>query len=434
MAKLRTLSEAAIEEIREIVRLERERTTRTRGQRPDADELWTPEVYLAYTPADGVPGGVPSGTGSDVGAECAVYRRIGNQRVPIQGLTRICYNVNEESIPGNKWVLAKRDKWDTWWVESTSAEDDEGVPGNGPGGGPCSLAALGPNDCIKATGPSNWVLLQPNGDRSWTSADADTGTAYEELEYLGCRGTLVAEWNSATGLLDLFLDGLILMNCGNGCYTGGPLTGHYPCAGTGSPDPCDGETFTVCLECRCCPISGWTRPAFYCAGDATGTGTGTDDCEAVFISEEDSCDDTVYICSGPYDSFAECAAICGVGTGTGTGTAGLTLPECDDLPASLTIAIVGNCAGAGWSGPMTEGTATPPADRTWSSSFPLACAYDEGPVLTCQDGTWRLTINGVGSCSGLLPVAATANSMTFVTPDGCALFHPSDPMEVTISW
>jgi hypothetical protein len=54
-----------------------------------------------------------------------------------------------------------------------------------------------------------------------------------------------ALWYSA-GAVHLSLDGLELLDCGNGCFSGGPLTGHDSQVGV---DPCDGPVFTVCVSC-----------------------------------------------------------------------------------------------------------------------------------------------------------------------------------------
>jgi hypothetical protein len=71
-------------------------------------------------------------------------------------------------------------------------------------------------------------------------------------------------------------------------------------------EECASNDFVLKVECSCCPIDGWEGgDKWYCIED-----TGPTDCIAVYLLEEDKCDDTIIICSGPYDTEAEAEAVC----------------------------------------------------------------------------------------------------------------------------
>lgn len=88
-------------------------------------------VYVARVPVGGIPGveGNYTGTGSDDNplddvfsfADCEIYHMDrSDPNIPIlkpTGFTRKVYNVSETSVPGNFWVITKRDQFGTWWTE-----------------------------------------------------------------------------------------------------------------------------------------------------------------------------------------------------------------------------------------------------------------------------------------------------------------------------
>lgn len=284
---------------------------------------YAPEVYVAKAEM-GIPGMVEesgTGTGSEFGtpgsAECQLFRLdwFGDlEKMSFQ--TKLVHNLGD-AVPPGSWLIVLRDKLGTWWAQGivatdagtgTGTSDDELTGGEAA----CDLVKLKLTDCIIAIGPHNSVLLRPTGTGTWSSA-VNTGTAHDCLQYSnGLCGIVEAQWNSTTGFLDLYLDGLILANCLNGCYSGGPLTGHGP-SGTDATDPCESETFEVCLSCVCCPPAEWTEEGWYCV-DVGGTYV------PLFLSMEDACGEV--ICSGPHSSYLVAAAACSVcnATGTGTGT------------------------------------------------------------------------------------------------------------------
>jgi hypothetical protein len=145
-------------------------------------------------------------------------------------------------------ILAK--SADTGTVDAVvllSGSGGRGVPGALAGGGPCELAGVRTEDCVNvATAAGDFKLTWDAGSSKFTSADT---FAYP-------LGTGVfAFWFSA-GVAHLSLAGNELMNCGNGCFTGGALTGHA--TQTVGATFCDGEVFTVCVSCVACDVADCT--------------------------------------------------------------------------------------------------------------------------------------------------------------------------------
>lgn len=113
----------------------------------------------------------------------------------------------------------------------------QGGAGDPPSG--CSdLVALRTTDCVLATGPGAQSRLLEYGAGTWTNASAVT--------YPDGDGVLVLSFTA--GVPTLSLDGIPLLWCGGGCFSGGPRTGHD----TSSGDSCTGESFSVCLACQAC--------------------------------------------------------------------------------------------------------------------------------------------------------------------------------------
>lgn len=82
-----------------------------------------PEVYVAKTPAAGIPAlAVDTGTGtSGVGigsAECPIYRvdlEYGSYKlIAVAGLEYPVYNPTMASVDGDSWLLVVRDKFGNW--------------------------------------------------------------------------------------------------------------------------------------------------------------------------------------------------------------------------------------------------------------------------------------------------------------------------------
>lgn len=107
------------------------------------DETTTPEVYIAFTPSDGIPALDPhtTGTANDDepgSAACDVYRIIQQSggldatgtdagtgtgtgaKIPIlhpvPNLSKLVYNLSGSDVPGDSWVVIIRDKFGSWLV------------------------------------------------------------------------------------------------------------------------------------------------------------------------------------------------------------------------------------------------------------------------------------------------------------------------------
>jgi hypothetical protein len=225
---------------------------------------------------------------------------------------------------------------------------------------------------LKVTdGEQTLYLHWDETDGVWTS-DPD--------EYVYPLGSGVVEFWFAGGMVHLSVDGLELLDCGDGCFTGGPLTGHVSQEGE---VPCEADTFTLCVECHCCPIPGWDGPGWYCVED-----TGPADCIPVYIDAGvPSCDGESYtICSGPYATREEAEEDCsGGGPGPLTeccsgGTISDTLTvtvsaktgDCVCLPDNFTLTWVGGSA--------------------FTASLPGVCGLNFSPRLQCDPGgtSWSI--------------------------------------------
>lgn len=345
-----------------------------RSDQIDHEEFPAPEVYVAYSPSGGIPGRVGTVPGSEI---CDIYQisfTDGDPEQPelvqINPLTQRVYNISARSIGGRDPILVIRDKLGQWIVQSQSGDGSEPGTGTAPEdepSGACNLAKLKTTDCIKVSTGLEDFYLRWDGT-GWTSADV--------FNYGYSSGIFRAQWNSDTGLLDLFLNSLRLMNCVNGCYTGGPLTGHGSQTAGGD---CEGDVFTVCLACHCCPDPLWDGDNWYCVSTA---GTGTTDCEPLYVTEALACD--VTICSGPYGSYAAAAAVC-----IPIGPADATCQSHLFTNATITITNkTGDCT-------CLNDTLTAGVQGTDSASWSSAGCANTGAIsLTCSGGNYVLTVAG----------------------------------------
>lgn len=301
MADGYVLSPSDVKVLKELVQWKKSRLNNTRiGQPDDMQDGMPLEIYVAKVPSSGIEGRDGINVSS---ARCRIYKKNKDDELTaVSSYEKQVFNLSSESVPENSWVLVERDKYGTWWVTEIAGVDE----GDSDESGDCQFAKLKSTDCLIATGPSDSVILSNIGDRWRSTAFGGTGsgTADGYLNYLDKSG--VVDFWIADGRAHLSVDGLELINCGNGCFTGGPATGHVR-DGTDTTEDCEGETFTVCVGCLCCPADGWTREAYYCV--STGTGT-----EVLYIPAEEACD--IDIVSGPYDTIEDALANCGDGGGT----------------------------------------------------------------------------------------------------------------------
>jgi hypothetical protein len=152
-------------------------------------------------------------------------------------------------------------------------------------------------------------------------------------------------------------------------------------------DPCDDTVilsgpYDADAECEdaCCEIAGWGGAGWYCVYNGT-------DCEPLELVADDSCDDTITICSGPYASealaIAGCGAVCcpdgttltfSLAGITNTATGSLSGCDCPLFDRSYSVTLAG---GTGDS--TTTGGATCDGQLT---TFARVTCSGEGVALT----------------------------------------------------
>jgi hypothetical protein len=225
----------------------------------------------------------------------------------------------------------------------------------GAGGGPapppddyCSLASTQNTDCILAEGPYGSVVLMYSGGE-WTS---DIPIYYPDCDDI-TSGILVFSYSD--GSLHLILDGKELLNCGDGCFTGGPLTLHEP---QDCGPPCMGVTFSICLTC------------IPCTSGTSGSGDGCGNC-----------------LNGSNGSTKD---LCGICPGT---------PCCSELPSSLCLTVLDNSIFFGYFPPINVG------DKTTLS---LGAAGDPCSWGGTLDGH-TITVKSDGTPTGYQPTVDGTN-------------------------
>lgn len=443
----RELMQRTIDEVRRLYF-----NARVPGYSYDDVDYQTPEVLVVLTPPEGIARAsvtASTGTGSPSlednsvpSAECTVFgpEDVTDTEATLAETDRTLtvYNISTDTdVPGDKWILAVKEKYGYWIAVSgfggSEAIDDPGTgTGTGITGGYCDLAAIRRTDCITvSTDQGSYRLTYSDG--AWTSD--------ELYDYVAGSGPF-RFWYAA-GAVHLSLNDMELQNCLNGCFTGGPLTGHGvqqeggTGTGTGTGEYpvnfCEGETFTACVECSCCLDAG-----YYCVVLDPETG-----CEAAYLEAADACDLAADICSGPYASEAEALVDCPViGPGTGS-TGGSVLTNCCpgvDVPDILYMHFT-----------VPSGTyacangATVPIYYNYSSG-----RWESTPIPWCSGGTatfdiycsgfaWLLDLDINGTCvaTGFAPDAfgcdAIGDSVTmdFVFTDAC--FTGTLTINVTIN-
>lgn len=256
----------------------------------------------------------------------------------------------------------------------------------------CELASLQAGDCLRAVSGDQEVFLYRDSDR-WISIDV--------MDYP--LGDGILEFWFANGTLHLSLDGNELLWCGNNCFSGGPLTGHAESLGSGSGgyEACEGETFTVCVSCTCCPIENWAGPGWYCIEDS-----GPGDCIPVELLDVDRCDEGIVICSGPYEDEAEATAAC---------TPVESAPCQDEDMAAATVTFhdtTGDCSCL-----ETEGAVTIfDTDVDYLRFGTISCPGNIVYLLHCSGGEYTLSfLSGGGSASAsVIAFTASPFSLTFL--------------------
>lgn len=267
-------------------------------------------------------------------------------------------------------------------------EPEQSEPGDVAGTGNCKFAKLRPTDGVIVKD------ILGNANLAWGSPGAWFGT--------NARGTWEFDYDGTAGLPYLKLDGKKLIPCGDGCYTGGAFTGHEIGSIGDSGPICEGEAFTVCVECGCAAFAGYDGPGFYCLE--------VDDvCVPIeIIGDGDECEPWVY-CSGPYETEEEARQVCGLATSVSM--CGASPPISTLLLATVTAATGAFSAALGRSFYMTyRGLTTPASFPAWwgHTDFGSCC----GPVmLMCTGGGWqyRTNVNG-GTLAQIKQFQATGSN------------------------
>lgn len=127
------LSKESLNTIRAIVKEYKDKvqrpSTSSEGGIED-QEFPAPDVYVALTPADGIPAlTTESGVGTEDEpgyADCEVYRLVTSPdglkvMAPVYNLTKRVYNLASTAYDGDNWVLVIRDKLGIWWAISPIA-------------------------------------------------------------------------------------------------------------------------------------------------------------------------------------------------------------------------------------------------------------------------------------------------------------------------
>ena len=156
-----------------------------------------PETYLALTPSAGIaaldPGASETGTGTSTAAyddapgfaECRVFRVNGYGAAavlqPVDGLTRDVYNVSEDEIAGDTWILVTRDKFGTWFalkggagagdtiaVDVVHVVNATGDTGTGTGSG-TGTASGSPWKVRQVSLTAGGAFVEPAGATEWTN-------------------------------------------------------------------------------------------------------------------------------------------------------------------------------------------------------------------------------------------------------------------------
>ena len=229
---------------------------------PDAGHT-APDVYVALA-TNGIPALVEkNGTGSydEPGwAFCDIYQLIDLETSgtsnppnlqPIETQKRV-FNLNTSAVPAgpHSWVMVKRTKDGYWYCISQGGAG----PTPPPGCVSCNLAVIQEGDSLLLTSNLDNQVIELTWDGTaywgnWTSGSANFVYPSKSIAYGSGQ---VVFW-FANGIPHLSIGGKELLDCGNCCWVGGPLTGHASDPlGTGTHFvSCAGITFTVCITCTC---------------------------------------------------------------------------------------------------------------------------------------------------------------------------------------
>lgn len=327
------LSQAQINLINKIIYQHLRKYVNTKGLPPDDkidhEETFTPEMYIARTPEQGIPGLTSMGT-TGIGdvpgvADCNIFTVLPNAETTekINTLQRRIYNMSPDPIEGNKWILTTRDKYGRWYAITIGGEGSYSQEHctRGPGW----TAGLSNEDCLLLTVRCGVGKCSTIDETQTVSLSSDDGVIWEgatDFIYSGGSGPVVFTRPDCQALPTLTIDGYCLVYDYAGVDADGRLYIEYTggtalCSdesGTGSGTggsrlDCGSNTFTIRLTCFCCveeSITGWDGIGWYCV-----INTETEMCEPTYLTEANRCDTTITICSGPYVDQSAAEEVCG---------------------------------------------------------------------------------------------------------------------------
>ena len=391
MTKLITLTDADVRVLKGLVEQNRNRQRNTAGRTLETDQPSDlSQAYLAKAPSTGIAARVGLNVRK---ATCRVYQRVDLTLVDT-GFDRVVYNASDTPITADALFSSWQDAWGTYWASDPASGDaggeiGTGTPVSGVVIGNCDFATIRLWDNVIAISGTRQVLLTYSSGR-WRSLNSvGSGTTDDNgyLQYPSGYG-LVELW-FANGFMHLSVAGLELLNCGDGCFRGGEMTGHVT-PDTGIVDACAGVTFEVCVQCdptSCTAFTGWAGPGWYCVN--TGPGTGTHACIPLYLDYTDRCDLDILVCSGPYSTSAQAEILCLLGDiGSGTSCCGGLTPT----NIVVNLPSIGTTVTLTFSGGTTGG---------WTSSTGTCTA--SGGTYNCATGALTITFGadntGVGTMS-----------------------------------
>jgi hypothetical protein len=131
MAKLNLLTDTDMALIKQVVSSELQRIQNLGTKNPNflaGDDQFTPEVYIALTPSNGIaPLSIQAGTSTGTGtgdapgsAECEIWRIIDNNLTPMDIPDKTVYNISTNVIPGQTWIVVLRTKDGVWLAASAA--------------------------------------------------------------------------------------------------------------------------------------------------------------------------------------------------------------------------------------------------------------------------------------------------------------------------
>ncbi len=405
-----------------------------------------PRVVVAYEEADGTPA-----AGEEWGAAAGSWKlRSGKTGFRILGGAGAgLVNAVRLGAPGPAYTSPLTTKGDVFtfttvdarlpvgangYLLSADSTEPTGLKWVAPGSADtctgCGWAsALRTAHCLKATvlsGSGACGCEDANDDIYLTSGDGLTWTDAAVLT--------VCETDYTLAFTKGGCDGPCLTLTGEGSdapvYTAtrdccGP---NYAIFSFGDPDLCTdaedadagpaGNVLRVRVEWTCCPINGWAGEGPYCVRAAGSSGA----CTAVILLDENKCDDTIEICSGPYPDLPTAEAACAAATCCPDKTRPLifevisTTGDCDcfdgleiEVPFVPDNPLVPLGAGS-WT---TGATSIEPCDYPFGVS--VTCdpdTFDYTVVLTGDDGTFSVT-----TCSPFDAEATTTLTAVPSDPD-----------------